>query len=177
METAIIVLATLAVGITAGFFIGRSSSAAYRRNKELEQELEEVRRQQSEYQQRVTEHFATTAKLFGDLTSDYLAVYKHLAQGAQQLTQGRVKAPAIDASGAELLQTGVVEAVTASPDTEAPEERPAQVNAAASKGKGEGEAASYEEETSSQSEDRSEAAEKASESVGEAEATKKQEGR
>lgn len=49
----------------------------------LERELDESRKQHSEYRDDVTDHFKKTAELVGEMTKSYKAVYDHLANGAQ----------------------------------------------------------------------------------------------
>lgn len=80
----------LMAGLLIGFFIGRSSSAGVKRSIQLDQELRETRDELNRYQDRVVEHFKTTADLVNRMTEDYRAVYEHLAKGAHQLAGNQV---------------------------------------------------------------------------------------
>ena len=89
----------LLAGVVLGFLIGRRSSAARARARQLEGDLEELRKEhehaQAEveavrenldrYRGKVADHFAGTSERLRDLTLQYRAVYSHLAEGAVEL--------------------------------------------------------------------------------------------
>ena len=79
------VLGSLGAGLALGYLwragVGDSQ------HEELQAELAETRRQLESYQQRVTEHFGTTAELFNTVTAGYRAMYEHLAKGADDLCE------------------------------------------------------------------------------------------
>jgi uncharacterized membrane-anchored protein YhcB (DUF1043 family) len=91
--------AMLLAGVVLGFLIGRRSSAARARARQLEGELEELRKEQERaqaeiqagrekldrYRGKVADHFAGTSERLRDLTLQYRAVYNHLAEGAGEL--------------------------------------------------------------------------------------------
>ena len=91
--------AMLLAGVVLGFLIGRRSSAARARARQLEGELEELRKEQERaqaeiqagreklerYRGKVADHFAGTSERLRDLTLQYRAVYNYLAEGAGEL--------------------------------------------------------------------------------------------
>lgn len=91
--------AMLLTGVALGFLIGRRSSAARARVRQLEGDLEELRKERERaqaeieagrekldrYRGKVADHFAGTSERLRDLTLQYRAVYNHLAEGAGEL--------------------------------------------------------------------------------------------
>ncbi len=105
--------AMLLAGVVLGFLIGRRSSAARARVRQLEGDLEELRKERERaqaeieagrekldraqaeieagrekldrYRGKVADHFAGTSERLRDLTLQYRAVYNHLAEGAGEL--------------------------------------------------------------------------------------------
>ena len=57
---------------------------------DLESQLDQVKQDRADYEAEVSEHFSQTADLLHKLTSDYRAVYTHLADGAEQLCGDRI---------------------------------------------------------------------------------------
>ncbi len=55
----------------------------------LKAELDQVRKEMESYKANVNSHFDKTSELVNELTKDYVKVYKHLAEGAQELGDGR----------------------------------------------------------------------------------------
>ena len=101
-------IAGLLIGAGAGLLLGQwLQQKGSRSKRELERQLTELRGQQREYQQEVTEHFSKTAQLLGQLTTSYRDVHNHLAMGAERLSSGQapmLKAFAEDASGLTIEQ-------------------------------------------------------------------------
>ena len=81
---AMIALAGALVGVGIGFLL----LPGQRRIKKLQVEIADLRREYAEYRSRVGTHFQTTARLVGEMTASYKAVYDHLADGAQVLCAG-----------------------------------------------------------------------------------------
>lgn len=80
--------AAIALAGAAGWglgFVGTRRSARAARLRELEQELEEARRELASYRERVAGHFTETSKHLRDLALQYRTVYEHLADGARTL--------------------------------------------------------------------------------------------
>ena len=57
---------------------------------DLESQLDQAAQSRADYEAGVSEHFAKTADLLHKLTDDYRAVYRHLAEGADQLCGDQV---------------------------------------------------------------------------------------
>ena len=57
---------------------------------DLESQLDQIKQDRADYEAEVSEHFSQTADLLNKLTSDYRAVYTHLADGAEQLCGDRI---------------------------------------------------------------------------------------
>ncbi|HEV7733301.1 MAG TPA: DUF1043 family protein [Candidatus Binatia bacterium] len=76
-------VALLAAGIATGILIARRGESGRRRA--LEDELAHERAERTRYQEAVAQHFGKTSDLFRDLTSQYSALYTHLAEGARDL--------------------------------------------------------------------------------------------
>lgn len=79
------ILGSLGAGLALGYFW--RAGLGDPQHEELEAELAETRKQLESYQQRVTEHFGTTAELFNTVTAGYRAIYEHLAKGANELCE------------------------------------------------------------------------------------------
>lgn len=77
------------IGIAVGFFIGRKSPTSQREQEQLQTQLAELKQQQEDYQDEVSDHFLETAQLFNQLTNSYKDVHTHLAAGAQKLAGDR----------------------------------------------------------------------------------------
>ncbi|NCF17525.1 MAG: DUF1043 family protein [Haliea sp.] len=78
----------LVVGIVAGLLLGRRSSPASQKYREVERKLDQVLQDKKAYEDEVVEHFSDTAKLLNNLTESYRDVHNHLAKGAATLCQG-----------------------------------------------------------------------------------------
>ncbi len=80
--------AILAVGIMLGYFIGRRTSPAGQKSREVERKLDQVLQEKKHYEDEVMEHFGETARLLNSLTESYRDVHNHLATGAGELCRG-----------------------------------------------------------------------------------------
>lgn len=81
--------AALFVGLGLGLLLGRTSSPAGQKHREVERKLDEVLQEKKGYEDEVVEHFSNTAKLLNDLTESYRNVHSHLSSGATNLCQDR----------------------------------------------------------------------------------------
>lgn len=78
----------LVVGLLAGLLMGRRSSPASQKYREVERKLDQVMQDKKAYEDEVVEHFGDTARLLNNLTESYRDVHNHLATGAASLCQG-----------------------------------------------------------------------------------------
>tara|TARA_R110002110_G_scaffold91264_2_gene237619 strand:+ start:246647 stop:247135 length:489 start_codon:yes stop_codon:yes gene_type:complete len=78
----------LVAGLIIGLLLGRRSSPAGQKSREVERQLDEVLQAKKVYEDEVVEHFTATAKLLNNLTESYREVHNHLATGAGTLCKG-----------------------------------------------------------------------------------------
>jgi hypothetical protein len=76
-------------GAIIGAIVYRNLTPNIKHADSLKAELDEVRQEMESYKTSVNGHFDKTAELVNELTQDYVKVYKHLAEGAQALGDGR----------------------------------------------------------------------------------------
>lgn len=81
-------VALLILGLVVGLLLGRRTSPAGQKHREVERKLDQVLQDKKVYEDEVVEHFADTAKLLNNLTESYRDVHNHLAKGAATLCQG-----------------------------------------------------------------------------------------
>lgn len=81
--------ATLIVGLLLGLLLGRRSSPAGQKHREVERKLDQLLQDKKAYEDDVVEHFSDTARLLNNLTESYREVHNHLAAGAATLCQGQ----------------------------------------------------------------------------------------
>lgn len=94
----------LAIGVAAGFLIARQGQQGGPvKVSELETQIEDLQRSQSEYREQVSEHFNTSAELVQQMTESYRDVYQHLAAGAQALCTEEVASRLLPASDPDLF--------------------------------------------------------------------------
>ncbi len=72
-------------GILCGALVYHLLSGSKSRNGKLENQLDELQQEFKEYQERVGDHFTTSAHLVNKLTDTYRDVHEHLANGAEGL--------------------------------------------------------------------------------------------
>ena len=80
--------ALLILGLAIGMLLGRRTSTAGQKYREVERKLDQVLQDKKAYEDEVVEHFSDTAKLLNGLTESYRDVHNHLAKGAATLCQG-----------------------------------------------------------------------------------------
>ncbi len=78
----------LILGWLIGLLMGRRSSPADQKYRDVERKLDQVLQDKKAYEDEVVEHFSDTAKLLNSLTESYRDVHDHLAKGASALCQG-----------------------------------------------------------------------------------------
>ena len=76
--------------------------------------VKELAEEKEAYQEQVVEHFKTTAELFNEMTDKYRDVYRHMAEGAQNLASTESAGPALAA-----LQNGLLAAPKTAADADA----------------------------------------------------------
>jgi uncharacterized membrane-anchored protein YhcB (DUF1043 family) len=76
------------LGLLLGLSVGRRTSSAGQKYREVERKLDQVLQDKKLYEDEVVEHFTETAKLLNTLTESYRDVHNHLAHGASNLCQG-----------------------------------------------------------------------------------------
>lgn len=82
-------VALLLVGIVVGVAVGRRTSSAGQKYREVERKLDRVLQDKKLYEDEVVEHFTETAQLLNKLTDSYRQVHNHLASGAATLCEGQ----------------------------------------------------------------------------------------
>ncbi len=85
LTTILVAATTLVIGGVLGGLLTRKLSSQEKKAQSLQAEVEKHKKQLSEYQQQVNDHFATTAKLVNQLTQNYRDVHEHLASDALKL--------------------------------------------------------------------------------------------
>jgi len=78
-------LTTLVIGVVGGFFIARSNDSNRRKAADLQEQLDVVNTELNDYRNRVTRHFARTAELVDALAANSRDIYRHLAEGSENL--------------------------------------------------------------------------------------------
>ena len=86
----LIALVAFATGIGVGIIFYRFKYSDDARAQKLQEELEQVTQDFENYKIGVTDHFSKTSELVNNLTEDYVKVYKHLAEGAEGLTDVQI---------------------------------------------------------------------------------------
>ena len=73
-------------GILLGYLVCRKTTPTIAEVDELRVKLERARDEMEQYRASVSGHFNKTSHLVKDLTEGYVKVYRHLAEGAQNLS-------------------------------------------------------------------------------------------
>ncbi len=81
-------IAAIVAGLILGVFLGRRTSGAARRYRDVALKLDQVMQDKKSYEAEVVEHFTKTAGLLNELTESYREVHNHLAHGADRLCNG-----------------------------------------------------------------------------------------
>jgi len=93
MEINNLIVAIIAFSVFAGIGIGvtfgRKGGGDSKKLRDLEEKLEKERQNMDLYEKKVLDHFSQTAQLVNKLTHSYRDVHTHLANGAEDLCQGK----------------------------------------------------------------------------------------
>jgi len=73
------------LGLVAGYLFAKRRAPSALKQRQLQQQVEQLTLHQQQYQQQVSDHFSETAELVNTMTNSYQNVHQHLAQGAQLL--------------------------------------------------------------------------------------------
>ena len=87
--TVAIIAFSVFAGIGIGVTFGRKGGRDSKRIRDLEEILEKERQKMDLYEKKVLTHFSQTAQLVNKLTDSYREVHTHLANGAEDLCQGK----------------------------------------------------------------------------------------
>jgi len=82
-------IGALTGGGIIGAIIYRNLAPGKKQTEDIKAELDAARLEMETYKTSVNSHFDKTAELVNGLTQDYVKVYRHLAEGAQTLGDGR----------------------------------------------------------------------------------------
>jgi len=84
------------IWLIAGLMIGAAAGAAVmwlmNQKRDSGESVENIRRENAQFREEVSEHFVETARLINQLTDSYKEVFDHLSQGAEKLVDDRVLA-------------------------------------------------------------------------------------
>jgi uncharacterized membrane-anchored protein YhcB (DUF1043 family) len=125
----------LGCGFMLGVLLLRLLSPAAGDVAKLQAELEQARSEMDSYRASVNTHFNKTSDLVNDLTQDYVKVYRHLAEGAQALSETREFTQVLDQPSGQVLisveaeteqATGPLEAQTEQPSVPAEADTPGE---------------------------------------------------
>ena len=97
------------IAVLAGTGLGYWLAQLSQRKNNSGKSVRELRAEQEQFRDQVTEHFAETAQLVNQLTDSYKAVFDHLSTGARQLTDSeklQQRLPQIDASAVTIQRVG-----------------------------------------------------------------------
>ena len=87
--TVAIIAFSVFAGIGIGVTFGRKGGRDSKKLRDLEEILEKERQKMDLYEKKVLTHFSQTAQLVNKLTDSYREVHTHLANGAEDLCQGK----------------------------------------------------------------------------------------
>lgn len=86
----IMVIGALLIGWAIGFLSCKGFTGGKRGGRQIQQQFEELKKEQQAYQDQVSEHFTETAELLNQMANSYRDVHNHLAKGANELSQNRI---------------------------------------------------------------------------------------
>jgi len=119
----------LVTGVLLGILIHRLFNPGSADVDKLKAELEQERAEMERYKASVNSHFDKTSELVNELTQDYVKVYRHLAEGAETLSDTREFSQVLEQSRGRVLITVDGESEEAG---NVPEEVPAETAPVAS---------------------------------------------
>ena len=102
----------------------------------LKAELDQARDEMESYKASVNSHFDKTSELVNELTQDYVKVYKHLAEGAQVLGDGREFTHVLEQHQGKVLiavdgESAVEDTVVSEVPADTPEDTPEEQDVSA----------------------------------------------
>ena len=80
-------LIAVAFGVIIGIGLALLFMQNFGRAKKLQEEVDRLEQELTEYKSKVTDHFKQTSTLVQKMTESYRDVYQHLANSSQQLCQ------------------------------------------------------------------------------------------
>lgn len=92
-EIVLIAIASLGLGLVAGYFFGKHGTKQARQAEELQQQLAANEKALADYKEEVMDHFQESAELVSNLTEAYRHVHNHIAEGASKLTTATLEGP------------------------------------------------------------------------------------
>ena len=114
-------------GILIGVLLLRLINPAAGDVAKLQAELEQARSEMESYKASVNTHFNKTSDLVNELTQDYVKVYRHLAEGAQALSETREFTQVLDQPSGRVLISVEAETEQAADPLEAQADQPSVV--------------------------------------------------
>ena len=115
---------TLVGGILLGVLLVRLFNPKTGDVEKLQAELDQARSEMETYKASVNTHFNKTSDLVNDLTQDYVKVYRHLAEGAQALSETREFTQVLDQPSGQVLISVEAEKEPATDALEAQADQP-----------------------------------------------------
>ena len=109
----------LIAGALLGALVHRLLSTRADDVDKLEAELQQSREEMATYKASVNSHFSKTSDLVNELTQDYVKVYRHLAEGAQTLSETREFTQVLDQPRGQVLISVESETDEAAPSVDA----------------------------------------------------------
>jgi hypothetical protein len=113
----------LLCGVFLGMLINRKMNPSVSDNNQLKADLDAARTEMERYKSSVNSHFNKTSDLVNELTQDYVKVYRHLAEGAQTLSDTREFTQVLDQPQGQVLIT-VEDSSNAAAEVDAPVDEP-----------------------------------------------------
>ena len=114
----------LGCGFMLGVLLLRLLNPAAGDVAKLQADLEKARSEMESYKASVNTHFNKTSDLVNELTQDYVKVYRHLAEGAQALSETREFTQVLDQPSGQVLISVEAETEQATDPLEAQAEQP-----------------------------------------------------
>jgi len=128
------------IALVCGFMLGvlllRLLNPAAGDVARLRAELEQARSEMASYKASVNDHFNKTSDLVNELTQDYVKVYRHLAEGAQTLSETREFTQVLDQPAGRVLISVEAETAQVTDPLEAQADRPSVPAEADASGEG-----------------------------------------
>lgn len=105
----LVAIGCFAIGVVMGVLVAGRLNGGPSRVKELEGQIHQLKENQREYKDSVSDHFGMTAELIQHLTESYREVYQHLASGAQDLCSSEVANKLLPADSDAVFETAAAQ--------------------------------------------------------------------